>query len=281
MTKMIDAHCHAWDYWPYQPPVPDPESRGTAAQLVFQMTQNGVDEAFVVCAEIDHNPANNAYVAQQAAQDPRLHVVVDVDSMWKPSYHQPGAAERLQAAVDQYQPVGFTHYLKAEDDGAWLYSAEGLAFLRVASEHRLIVSLSCHPHHVPAIRRAAEQFPDMPFLLHHLGHLKVSEPGNWPLVLDAAATPNICVKVSGFYYATAGAWWDYPQRDVLPLVRAIYDRFGAQRLCWGSDYPVSGQFITYRQALEKFRTYCDFIPADDQAWVLGGTLAGLLAARGR
>ena len=29
---IIDAHCHAWTYWPYDPPVPDPESRGTIAQ---------------------------------------------------------------------------------------------------------------------------------------------------------------------------------------------------------------------------------------------------------
>ena len=39
---IVDAHCHAWATWPYQPPVPDPESRGRIEQLLFEMDQNGV-----------------------------------------------------------------------------------------------------------------------------------------------------------------------------------------------------------------------------------------------
>ena len=60
---IIDSHCHAWAYWPYDPPVPDPDRRGQADQLLFEMDVNGVDQALVVCAQIRHNPHNNAYVA--------------------------------------------------------------------------------------------------------------------------------------------------------------------------------------------------------------------------
>ena len=34
---VIDSHTHAWKYWPYQPPVPDPESRGRVEQLLWEM----------------------------------------------------------------------------------------------------------------------------------------------------------------------------------------------------------------------------------------------------
>ena len=61
---IVDSHCHAWRYWPYQPPVPDPTSRGMVEQLLFEMDRNGVDRAVVVCARIDHNPDNNDYVAE-------------------------------------------------------------------------------------------------------------------------------------------------------------------------------------------------------------------------
>ena len=27
---IIDSHCHAWARWPYDPPVPDPESKGAS-----------------------------------------------------------------------------------------------------------------------------------------------------------------------------------------------------------------------------------------------------------
>ena len=36
--KMIlDSHTHAWPRWPYQPPVPDDESRGKVEQLLHEM----------------------------------------------------------------------------------------------------------------------------------------------------------------------------------------------------------------------------------------------------
>ena len=273
---IIDSHCHAWAYWPYEPPVPDPESRGVVAQLLHEMDQNSVNQALIVCAEIDHNPENNAYVAQYVRDNPRLHMVADVDSQWKPTYHQPGAAERLRAAIDQFPLAGFTHYLKNDDAGEWLYSEDGLAFFQVAADNGLIASISCGPQHQSAIQQVAHRFPQMPILIHHMGHIQVNRPEDLKAVIASAAYPNIYVKVSGFYYGTAQPKWDYPLADMQPIVKALYEHFGPQRLCWGSDYPVVRHFMTYQHALEKFRTHCDFIPADDQAWILGGTLERLL-----
>ncbi len=92
---ITDSHCHAWTYWPYDPPVPDPESRGAVEQLLDEMTVNGVDRAVVVCAEIEHNPQNNARTcaAQVRPASSRLYQFADVDSQWKPTYHRPGAAD--------------------------------------------------------------------------------------------------------------------------------------------------------------------------------------------
>jgi L-fuconolactonase len=277
---IIDSHCHAWSIWPYQPAVPDPETRGSVEQLLFEMDQNGVDRALVVCAQIDHNPDNNAYVADACGKYAgRLLQIADVDSMWSSTYHKPGAADRLRHAAECWPLTGFTHYLHAEDDGSWLASEEGLRFLGTAAEHELIASIHCHPHQQRALRIAAEHFPQMPFLIHHLGHPRVSSPEGLAEILASAKAPNLFVKISGFYYATGGGKWDFPYRDTHDTVRAIYEHFGARRICWGSDYPVVRQFMTYRQALEAVRTCCHFMTADEIAWVLGRTLNTLLARR--
>ena len=60
---IIDSHTHAWEYWPYEPPVPDHESRGRVEQLLWEMDRSGVDVSVLVCARIEHNPRNNDYVA--------------------------------------------------------------------------------------------------------------------------------------------------------------------------------------------------------------------------
>jgi len=277
---IIDAHCHAWPLWPYRPPVPDDASRGTAEQLLHEMDCNGVDRAAVVCAEIERNPNNNAYVAEQVARHPdRLVQIADVDSMWQPTYHQPGAADRLAAAADRWPIAGFTHYVSNADDGAWLYSDEGLAFFRVAAERGLLASIHCQTYHQPAIRRVAERFPSLPILIHHLGHPKASEPPpheGLKQILASARLPNIYLKLSGFAYATA-VNWDYPYSDTHWIIRAEYEHFGPYRMCWGSDYPVVRFYMTYRQALEAFRAHCTFVPEGDREWILGKTLEGLLS----
>ena len=277
---IIDSHCHAWAYWPYQPPVPDPESRGRMEQLLHEMDVNGVDQALLVCAGIDHNPDYNAYVAEEIARAPgRVHQIADIDCVWSETYHTPGAADRLRRLLERFPIAGFTHYLRADDDGAWLHSDEGLAFFTVAAEHKLIASLSCHPHQQPAIRQVAERFPSVPILIHHLGHPKTGDADQLNQILASAKHDNIYIKVSGYYYGTAGERWDFPYRDMLDIVRAEYEHYGPHRMCWGSDYPVVRRAMTYRQALEVFRTYCDFVPETEKAWILGGTLEGLLAAR--
>jgi L-fuconolactonase len=277
---LIDSHCHAWAHWPYQAPVPDPEHRGRVEQLLHEMDANGVDRAVVICAQIEYNPENNAYVAEAAARYPsRLHPFSDVDCSWSSTYHQPGAADRLRGITERWPIAGFTHYLDREDDGSWLYSEEGLAFFRVAEERGLIASIACQPHQQPAIRRVAERFPSVPILCHHLG---LPGAGGGPdqeglrEVLASARLPNIYIKLSGFAYA-AQVKWEYPYSDVQWIVRAEYEHFGPYRMCWGSDYPVVRFYMTYRQALEAFRIHCTFVPPADKEWILGGTLEHLLA----
>jgi len=279
--KIIDSHCHAWTQWPYEPPVPDPEHRGRIEQLLHEMDENGVDEAVIICAQIEHNPENNAYIAEQAERYPsRIHQFADVDSFWSPTYHHPGAADRLGQMAERWPIKGFTHYLAKDDDGAWLYSEEGLAFFQTAADLGLIASIACWPHQQPAVRRIAERFPSVPVLCHHLGMVKASEePPHAGLkeVLASARLPNIHIKLSGFAYCSQ-VKWEYPYTDAQGVVRAEYEHFGPYRMCWGSDYPVVRFFMTYRQALEAFRTHCTFVPEADKAWILGGALEQLLAA---
>ncbi|CAA9383933.1 MAG: hypothetical protein AVDCRST_MAG93-9350 [uncultured Chloroflexia bacterium] len=276
---IIDSHCHAWTYWPYDPPVPDPEGRGTIEQLLNEMDLNRVDAALVVCAQIDHNPDNNGYIAEQARHYPgRLYQVADVDSSWSETYHRPGAADRLREAAERWTLKGFTHYLKNDDDGAWLYGPEGLAFFAVAAERGLLASISAQPHHQPAIRKVAEAFPSLPILCHHLGGVRANEGAERAglhEVLRSASVPNIFIKLSGFAYCSQTNW-DYPYSDALPIVRQLYEHFGADRMCWGSDYPVVRFFMTYRQSIEALRTHCPFVPVTDQEAILGGTLGRLL-----
>ncbi|MEZ4658055.1 MAG: hypothetical protein R2911_10820 [Caldilineaceae bacterium] len=54
------------------------------------------------------------------------------------------------------------------------------------------------------------------------------------------------------------------------MIRAEYEHY-VWRMCWGSDYPVVRFYMTYRQALEAFRTHYLFYPRRRTAVDFGAT----------
>ncbi len=276
---LADSHCHAWRRWPYPPLVPDEEARGTIEQLLYEMDINGVEQALVVCAAIDGNPDNTEYVASARERHPgRLHLVADLDCTWSSTYHVPGSADRLRALDDRYELAGFTHYVEERNDG-WLLGDEAEAVFTLASERRLLVSLAASPAWQADLRVIARRHPDVPVLCHHLGEVRVADGlGSDALaeVLASAAVNNIYVKASGLHYASARGW-DHPWPDALGVLSRIFDAYGPSRLCWGSDFPASKRFCTYRQSLEAVRSHCRFFTPEDLRLVLGETLCRLLS----
>jgi L-fuconolactonase len=286
---ILDSHCHAWRRWPYAPLVPDEDSRGTIDQLLYEMDLNHVSEAAVVCAGIDNNPDNVSYVASASERHPgRFRIIADLDCSWSATYHRPGAPDRLRALADRYPLAGFTHYVREVNDG-WLASDEAEAVFTVAEQRGLFVSFAAGPGWQADLRGIARRHPSVPVLCHHLaglrtetaltasGHAAAAYSDALAEVTTSREVDNIYVKVSGFHYASAQGW-DYPWPEATVTFRRLFEAFGPQRLCWGSDFPASKLYCTYRQSLEVVRSHCAFVSEDDLRMVLGGTLRSILRA---
>lgn len=276
---IIDGHCHVWENWPYQPPVPDGPSRARAEQLLYEMDAHGVEQAVVICARIGDNAGNIDYAFGAAARHPgRLVVFPDLESRWLPDYQQPGARTRLETALVRWPFRGFTIYLTEPEDGSWLTGEDGRAFFALATERRLIASLSVMPHQTPAVAALAEAFPTLPILLHHFAfagpRTAATTPSGLDLVLAAARCPNVFVKYSGIGNVAAPEQ-EYPYAELAHIPQCLAAAFGAKRMIWGSDYPVSRRHMTYRQAMRYLERHGPFA-ADDLPLVFGGNLARLL-----
>jgi predicted TIM-barrel fold metal-dependent hydrolase len=285
---IVDTHCHAWRRWPYDRSVPDPSTRGSVESLLHEMDANGVDHAAVVCARIGAgsggdgfgNEDNNDYVLSAAQRHPdRLTAWIDVDCVWRPDHHAPGAAARLRAALEETGASGFTHYVTAENDG-WLRTDDGREFFAVAEEAGVIASLAIGPAWWEDLAVIAAQRPRLAMLIHHLGTPAVGpeRERELPALLALAAQPSVGVKVSGFPY-NAERRWDYPYPEAIDLFTQLLSAFGAERLHWGSDFPASRDQLTYRQSLEVVREHCGFAGDAAIAAILGGSAARLMGLR--
>jgi predicted TIM-barrel fold metal-dependent hydrolase len=277
-SPILDSHCHAWQRWPYEPRVPDETTRASIDQLVYEMDLNGVDEALVVCAAIDLNPDNTAYVASARERHPgRFHVLADLDCTWSATYHRPGSADRLRTLADRYELAGFTHYLDVHNDG-FLLSDEAEALFEQAERNRLIASLAVGPAWQADLRTLAGRHPEVPVLCHHLGDLRAGDEEGLTELLASAVVPNIYVKASGLHYASARSW-DHPWQDALGMLERIFEVYGPERICWGSDFPASARYCTFRQSLEALRTHSGFFTPEDLRLVLGESLRQVLERR--
>jgi predicted TIM-barrel fold metal-dependent hydrolase len=280
-SPILDCHTHCWQRWPYAP-VPDAATRATDEQLLHEMDAGGVSEALVVSASIDHANADNVdYVAAACHRHPdRLHLIAELDCSWSGTYHTPGSTDRLRELADRHPLAGFAHYL-AEDNDGWLRSDDADALFALAAERSLILSLGAAPAWQADLREIARRHPSVPVLCHALGLVRETEgvhSAELSEVLASASVTNIYIKVCGFHYC-AERGWDYPWPRVVDQLSRIFDAYGPQRLCWGSDFPASTRFCTFRQSLEVVRTHCRFLAAEDLGLVLGGTLRRLLATR--
>lgn len=277
---IFDSHCHAWRLWPYLPLVPDESARGTIDQLLYEMDTYGVEQALVVCAAIGENPDNIDYVSLAREQHPgRFHVLADLDCTWSTTYHAPGIVERLRELDDRYDLVGFTHYVEDENDG-FLVSDEAERLFDVAEERRLVISLAASPAWQADLRDIARRHPGVSVLCHHLGSVLAGcglDSNGLAEVVASASVPNLFMKVSGFHYCSERSW-DYPWHDAIAIFERIFDAYGPNRLCWGSDFPASKRYCTYRQSLEVLRAHCPFLGTRDLSLIMGGTLRAILAS---
>jgi L-fuconolactonase len=118
-------------------------------------------------------------------------------------------------------------------------------------------------------------------LCHTLGGIRAHdglESRGLGELLASADVPNIQVKVAGLHYCTDRGW-NHPWPDVLAAFERIRETYGPERLYWGSDFPASKRFTTYRQSLEAVRSHCPFLSEEDLGLILGENLGRLLGAR--
>jgi predicted TIM-barrel fold metal-dependent hydrolase len=129
---------------------------------------------------------------------------------------------------------------------------------------------------IDRVVRWQARFPTIPSVLTH-----GLDP---PLVLDPPdpverlfRDERITIEV--LYPIAWGRTYAYPYPELRPVLRELYRRVGATRLCWGSDMPNVERNCTYRQSLDYLRRHSDFIRPSEMDLILGDNLVALFGLR--
>jgi L-fuconolactonase len=135
--------------------------------------------------------------------------------------------------------VGLRHQVQDEPDPRWLCRDDvrrGLAAIAAAG---LSYDLLVLPGQLPAAIETVRSLPELRFVLDHAAkpHIADRELEPWRSdIMALAALPNVAVKLSGLVTEAAPDNWAVA--TLRPYADVLLDAFGADRVMFGSDWPV-------------------------------------------
>jgi L-fuconolactonase len=165
------------------------------------------------------------------------------------------APQRIEALVTagRGKLKGLRPMIQDITDSAWVTRPALDAVFEAMTAHELVFDALVRPAHLGALRERLLRHTKLRAVLDHAGKPDIAGGAldSWARELERLArdTP-VCCKLSGLLSeAGEGA----SQSDIAPWVAHIVGCFGAERVLWGSDWPVLNSVSQYAAWLETSR----------------------------
>jgi len=149
---------------------------------------------------------------------------------------------------------GVRHLVESEPNDDWLIQPAVLSGLQKLSARGCTYDLLVHTRHLKYIPQVAESCPELQFVIDHLAKPPIArnEFHEWAGAMKpVAAFTNIHCKLSGL--VTEANWTSWQTEDLRPYVDEALNLFGADRMMFGSDYPVCLLASSYERVLGSFQ----------------------------
>jgi predicted TIM-barrel fold metal-dependent hydrolase len=264
--RVVDSHMHIWPEalagreFPW-PPEPNPHP---IEDLLPILDDAGVAEAVQVTPST--LGFDNSYGLAVAERMPdRIAVFGRLDPT------APDPRERLIAWMAHPAALGVRLMLS----GARL-TVDG-DFLAAAEEMGIPLTVFA-PGSLAGLVEVAHRYPQLHLVVDHLG-LDVYGPEPYrdqPLLAELVGPSNVRVKISGLVETSSEP---FPFRDVHDHLARAVELFGAERLIWGSNYPVVLNRCSYAESLRWLDACRDIVSDGDLDAILAGTFDSLVSER--
>jgi len=156
-------------------------------------------------------------------------------------------------------------------DPRWIARSSLDAAFEALVAHELVFDALVRPVHLEALRERLLRHPRLRAVLDHAGKPDIARGAlaPWAAALERLAgdTP-ICCKLSGLL-TEAGT--RRSTADLTPWVAQLFGSFGAERMLWGSDWPVLNAAGSYGEWLGLTQQLIERCAPGRAAQVLSGT----------
>ena len=160
----------------------------------------------------------------------------------------------------------------AGDDQFFLHSGFN-AGIELLARYGLVYDVLVFENQLGAATDFIDRHPGQPFVLDHAGKPEISAgqfSSGWERdIRELAKRQHLVCKLSGLVTEVRGGQWEV---DLLRrYVDVLLEAFGAERLMFGSDWPVCLLASGYRLWQTSARELVSCLSESEQEWIFSGT----------
>lgn len=268
---IIDAHQHFWELGRFDTKwLETPEHKPIHRSFLPKDLKPLIDKAGVsqtVFVQTQHNLEENRWALGLADANPWIVGVVGWVDLASPDCEQ-----QLLEFKRHPKFVGVRHITQGEPDDDFIVRPEIIRGLKVLSKHEIPFDLLFYVKHLQHAQTLARQLPELKMVIDHLAKPRIKDHrlDDWEANFRAAAKfPNVYCKLSGM--VTEADWKQWKPVDLKPFVQTALDAFGADRLMYGSDWPVSVLAGDYPRVLGALNEALGNITAEEREHIFQQT----------
>lgn len=265
----IDAHHHCWRYTAEEFDWINYDMRTirrdfSPTDLAPHLAATGLDGTVVVQAR--QTLVETRMLLELARQHSFIKGVVG----WVPLI-DPQVSRMLDHFQSEPKLKGVRHVLQGQPDSYMANPAFDTGLKAVAARG-LRYDLLVKAPQLPAAIQLVDRHPTLSFVLDHIAKPAIAgaPPPEWrKQIAELARRPNVCCKFSGVVTEVLGYEWT-PQL-LQPYFNVVLNAFGANRLMFGSDWPVclvASDYVRWYRFVEQCTAA--LTPAE-RLGILGGT----------
>jgi predicted TIM-barrel fold metal-dependent hydrolase len=262
---IIDSHVHVWKHdpaFPFAQGAHPPAEDASAEMLLDLMKANGVSRTVII--QVIHYKWDNSYLADVLKRYPAMF-----KGVCRVNPEDPAAPDELSRLTEQQGFRGVRLSPSANSEGDWIKGPLMPPLWKRCAQLKVPMTVLVPATRLPDIQPLIEQNPELTVVIDHQADSPLNQPEKLDLLLALERYPRVFVKISHMWTLSKQA---FPYPDAQTQVKRLYDRFGAKRLMWGTDWPISLKQLPYAQAVELYRDHIDFIAPADREWILGKTV---------
>lgn len=267
---MIDSHQHFWQYCPEDYGWIDDNMaviRRDFSPADLQDTAGSLGVTGSVAVQARESVAESQWLLDLAAENPFIKGVVG----WVP-LAEATVAGHLEHLAQNPSFKGVRHVVQGESDPGFLARENFNAGIREVTARDLVYDILIKAPQLEAAIAFVDRHPNQRFVLDHIAKPVVegAPPSPWrELITELGQRPHVSCKFSGVVTEVPGEVWS-PEL-IEPYWDVVLNAFGADRLMFGSDWPVCLVRTSYIRWLHVVSLFASKLSTDEQARVMGGT----------